>query len=196
MIMRILTTSLFLVLFLASPFLVVNYASAQNAEQDKCAPGFVVDSTFSKCIEANSQNDPNDCLGQGGGADAIERCLASSPRPCQLSGSFLGLPTWYKYLDAETDPTGRCSPALSGGDTETRVNSALPIGLAVLEAMIRLAGVVAVVMMFVSGFRFITSEGNPENAAAARKTAINAVIGLVIVVISVNLIAFVGSRLS
>jgi hypothetical protein len=115
---------------------------------------------------------------------------------CTLSGSFLGLPTWYKYLEAEEDSTGRCAPVLSGDSTEVKVNSALPIGLAVLEAMIRLAGIGAVIMIFVAGFRFITSDGNPENATAARKTAINALIGLVIVVLSVNLIAFIGSRLS
>lgn len=114
---------------------------------------------------------------------------------CTLSGSFLGLPTWYKYLDAEEDASGRCSPVLSGSDAEGRVNSALPIGLAVLEAMLRLAGMVAVVMIFVAGFKFITSDGSPDKAAGARKTVINAIIGLVIVVLSTGLVSFIGRTL-
>jgi hypothetical protein len=115
---------------------------------------------------------------------------------CQTDGSFLGLPTWYKYLEAREDPSGRCSPVLSGADTESKVNSALPIGLAILEAMIRLAGIVAVVMIFVAGFRYITSQGNPDAAAAARKTAFNSLIGLVIVVTATGLVSFIGSRLA
>jgi hypothetical protein len=115
---------------------------------------------------------------------------------CSLSGSFLGLPTWYKYLNAEEDSSGRCSPVLSGSDGEEQVNSILPIGLAILEAMLRLSSVVAVVMIFVAGFRFITSQGSPDNAAAARKTAINALIGLVIVVIATGFVSFIGNSLA
>jgi hypothetical protein len=114
---------------------------------------------------------------------------------CDLDKSFLGLPTWYKYLDAEEDASGRCSPQLTEDSEGNQINSVLPIGLAVLEAMIRLAGIIAVVMIFVSGFKYITSQGNPDAAAGARKTAINALIGLVIVVLSTSIISFVGSSL-
>jgi hypothetical protein len=109
--------------------------------------------------------------------------------------TFLGLPTWYKYLDGDNS-SGKCTPTLSGSDEETKVNSVLPIGLAILETIIRLAGIVAVVMIFVSGFRYITSQGNPEAAVAARKTAFNALIGLVIVVTSTGLVSFIGNRLT
>lgn len=135
------------------------------------------------------------------------KAYAAEGDACTLSGSFLGLPTWYKYLDTELDSTGRCAPVLGNGEdcvsgtedvecTGRKVNSALPIGLAVLEAMLRLAGMVAVVMIFVAGFRFITSDGSPDKAAGARKTVINAIIGLAIVVLSTGLVAFIGSRLS
>jgi hypothetical protein len=111
--------------------------------------------------------------------------------------SFLGIiPTWYKYLDVERDTSGRCSPVLSGNDAGEKVNSALPIGLAVLEAMIRLAGIVAVAMIFFGGFKYITSQGSPDAAAAGRKTVINAIIGLILVVLSTSLISFVGNNLS
>jgi hypothetical protein len=134
------------------------------------------------------------CSGERGGVEGSTEATANES--CEVSGSFFGLPTWYKYLETERDSTGRCSPVLSGGDEEGTVNSSLLIGIAVLEAMIRLAGVVAVVMIFVAGFRFITSQGNPDAAAAARKTAINALIGLVIVVLATTIVSFVGSSLS
>jgi hypothetical protein len=134
------------------------------------------------------------CTANGGTWDGTRGTC--TPNGSCLSSSFLGLPTWYKYLDSEIDSTGKCTPVLSGSDTEGRVNSALPIGLAVLEAMLRLAGMVAVVMIFVAGFKFITSDGSPDKAAGARKTVINAIIGLAIVVLSTGLVTFIGSRLS
>ena len=138
----------------------------------------------------------DDCVANAASDAEAQRCIDQNS-VCTLQRSvFLGLPTWYKYLEVELDETGRCSPVLSGSDTEQRVNSALPIALAVLEGLLRLSGVVAVVMIFVSGFRFILSQGNPDKAAAARKTAINSLVGLVIVTLAVSLVSFVGGQLN
>lgn len=112
-----------------------------------------------------------------------------SAAPCEPDQSILGIPTWYKYLESNTDSTGKCSPSIS------EAADALPIGLAVLEGAIRLAGLVAVVMIFVSAFKFITAQGNGEAAKDARMTAINAVIGLVIVILATSVISFIGHRL-
>ena len=71
--------------------------------------------------------------------------------PCEFEdNSILGIPVWYKYLEGERERTifdgeeteGSCSPVIE--DFE----AALPIGLAVLEAGMTLAGMVAVVMIF------------------------------------------------
>jgi cbb3-type cytochrome oxidase subunit 3 len=108
---------------------------------------------------------------------------------CDLDDSFLGLPTWYKYLESDEDSTGRCNPTIEN------TQAALPIGIAILEGMIRLAGLVAVVMIFIGGFRFITSQGNPESAKSARMTAINALIGLVIVMIATVVVSYIGRNI-
>ncbi len=106
------------------------------------------------------------------------------------SRTFLGfLPAWDKYL-AHEEVNHRCTPVINGAE------AALPIGIAILEAAIRLGGLVAVVMIIVGSFRFITSQGNPENAAAARKTIINSLVGLVIVIISTSVVSFLGTTLS
>jgi hypothetical protein len=133
------------------------------------------------------------------GASAIVLVAPSMPTyatPCKpTGGSFLGLPAWYKYLGGVLEDSGRCSPTFSGADTEEQVNSALPIGLAILEGMLRISGVVAVVMIFWSAFKFITTQGAPDAASSARKTAINALIGLVIVIFATTLVSFVGNSL-
>lgn len=135
------------------------------------------------------------CVNSGGEWDgSTGSCIRedSNGSACQPRQSILGIPTWYKYLDSETDASGRCSPILSGSDTEERVNSALPIGVAVLEAVLRFAGLVAVVMVFWGGLKYITSQGSPDNAKAARSTVINAMIGLVIVIVSTTVVTMIG----
>ncbi len=101
--------------------------------------------------------------------------------------TLLGLPAWDKYLDHE-EIDGRCSPVIEN------TADALPIGIAVLEIMLRLGGLVAVAMVFVGAFKFIASQGSPDSATAARKTIINAMVGLVIIILSSAIVGFVGSR--
>lgn len=127
----------------------------------------------------------------------ISTTQTASAAPCEPANSFLGIPTWYKYLEGENS-SGRCSPVLEdrGDDDPRRFNVVLPIALAVLEIFIRLAGIVAVVMVFIGAFRFITTQGNSEKAASARKTIINAIIGLVIVIIATTVVNFIGNSLT
>lgn len=117
----------------------------------------------------------------------ISRVVAA---PCTPDQSVLGIPTWYKYLEAETDSTNKCSPKIDDA------SAALPIGLAVLEGAIRIAGLVAVVMIFISAFKFMLAQGNPEPAKEARMTAINALIGLVIVILATSIISYIGNTLT
>lgn len=109
--------------------------------------------------------------------------------PCEPNKSLLGLPTWYKYVEGETDSRGRCMPKLNNS------NSALPIGLALLEGAVRLSGLVAAGMVIWGSFKFILSRGEPDKAVSARTMIINALVGLVIVIASASIISFFGSRL-
>jgi len=183
---KLLFLGLMVGLFFAPP-LGVN--AQEGTRQDQCLGNTIVNpETGSGCVEPNNENDPNNCS-QLGSSDEIEQCLGGFSGPCNLDQTFLGLPTWYKYLDTETDPTGRCSPTIEDA------SSALPIGIAILEGMIRLGGLVAVVMVFVGAFKFITTQGNGEAAASARRTIINALIGLVIIIISTATVSFIGNSI-
>ena len=66
--------------------------------------------------------------------------------------------------------------------------------LAIVRIAIQLAGYLAVGWVMYGGFRFITSQGDPEGVKAARNTITNAVIGIVIVVLSATIVSFVASR--
>lgn len=99
-------------------------------------------------------------------------------------GSFLGFPTWYKYLSS--DSANACSPVITG------LSDIWLIVAAVIEILLRVAALVAVVFVISGGFKYITSQGEPENTAHARGAIINALIGLVIAVSAAVIIGYIA----
>jgi len=114
---------------------------------------------------------------------------APAPNACQPTSSILGFPTWYKYVPGEVNQ-GKCRPVINATE------DALPIGLAVFEIMLTLAGLIAVVMIFIGSFRYILSVGEPDKASSAQKTVINALIGLAITVVATRVVSFIAGRIT
>lgn len=122
--------------------------------------------------------------------DACPEGTTEAPiQPCDdFSKTILGIPTWYKYLNGE-EIAGKCKPIIND------VEDTIPIGLAVFEAALVLAGMVAVVMIFVASIKYLMTQGEPEKAAAARKTVINTIIGLIMVLISSRVISYIATTI-
>ena len=59
-----------------------------------------------------------------------------------------------------------------------------PVPSVHVEAVLFLAGIILFIMLILGGFKYLTSAGNPENAAAAQKTITYAIIGIVIVALA------------
>lgn len=57
------------------------------------------------------------------------------------------------------------------------------------------AGIAAIILLIVSGFRYINSGGDSQKTAEAKKTVIGTVIGLVIIVLAQAIITFVVRRI-
>lgn len=55
-----------------------------------------------------------------------------------------------------------------------------------------LAGIVALVLIIISGFKFVTSGGEAKQAEGARKTLTYAIIGLVVVLLSFAIVATIA----
>lgn len=58
-----------------------------------------------------------------------------------------------------------------------------------------IASVAAVIIIIVSGFRYIAANGDPQKAASARSGIVGALIGLVIIAASTTIVVFVVSKL-
>ena len=57
------------------------------------------------------------------------------------------------------------------------------------------AGVAATIMIIMSGFRYITANGDANQAAAARSTLIYSLIGLIVIVVAQSIVALVVSNI-
>ena len=115
------------------------------------------------------------------------------------SSKLLGLiPKWYEYLSYTPDALHNCSISLSIMKDSTSAPSFagfLLIGLAVLDMVIHLAGVIAVGFVVYGGLQYMTSQGEPDRVEKAKNTLMNALIGLVIVIVAIPVVAFIGNKL-
>lgn len=75
-------------------------------------------------------------------------------------------------------PTLSCLPAVFGN---------------VVNAALIFAGVVALILVILSGIKFITSSGDPKQVEGAKKTMTFAIIGLVIILLSFLIIKIIGA---
>lgn len=123
--------------------------------------------------------------------------------------TFFGLRTWYYYMpkelgqpqrgDTPADPCAvRCFNVFqqaTANDCGQKASDIPAIILAIVDDLLRIAGLVAVVFVLIGSFEFIGSRGNAERTASAQSTVIGALVGLAISMIAVGLVAFIGDRL-
>lgn len=104
-------------------------------------------------------------------------------------GDFFGFPKWYKYLDGATEPLSHlCTPQISS------INDIYLIVAAVIEMLLRVAALLAVGFVIYGGVEYSISQGEPERTSRARKTIINALVGLAISVTAAAVVAFMAAR--
>lgn len=165
-------------------------AAPVYAQQEACeSNGGSYDPDTRQCILSSSEDD---CPANGGVWQASSNeCIlppGATRSGCNHGRLLLGFPTWYQYLDTELDSSGRCQPIIDG------ITSVLSIGVAVLDIMLRLAGILAVAFIIVGAFKYIISGGEPDRAKSARNTIINALVGLVITLVATGIVTFIGDR--
>lgn len=94
---------------------------------------------------------------------------------------------------AECADAGACldtggAGCASQGSAEEKVNSTIRL---VINLFSFIVGVVAVIMVIVGGFKYITSGGEASNIASAKNTILYAIIGLIIVALAQVIVRFV-----
>lgn len=101
---------------------------------------------------------------------------------------FLGFPAWY---DGLTDGSGNCN-IVNPNDVGGLSPFIWRIVLNIIEIALGLLGYISAGFTLYGGFLFITSNGKPESAAKARKTMLDAIVGLVIAMGSIAIVNFIA----
>lgn len=126
--------------------------------------------------------------------------LSSFAASCRPSGqNFFDFPTWYHYLDLaqkmEVNPATNHCEIITYGPNRFGVGDLSLIALALVDIAFRIAALAAVTYIIWGGIQFVIAQGEVDRTKKARQTIINALIGLVIALISVGLVTFIGARI-
>lgn len=65
----------------------------------------------------------------------------------------------------------------------------------VIQILLFLSGGIAVLFVVIGGFQYILSAGNEENAKKGKQTVVNAIIGLVLIILSYVIITVITNSL-
>jgi hypothetical protein len=100
--------------------------------------------------------------------------------------TFFGLPAWFKYLQLDS----QCQV-----DKFNVPGDLVLVALALVDVLLRLAGLAAIFFIVYGGIQYTTSQGNPDATAKAQNTIVNALIGLALSVVAVAGVSFLANRL-
>ena len=90
-----------------------------------------------------------------------------------------------------TDNPGQCN--IAGTDATSKINHMVHTVVNLLSAIV---GIVAVIMIIIGGFRYITSGGNDASVTAAKNTILYAIIGLVVVALAQIIVRFTLNKIT
>lgn len=107
-------------------------------------------------------------------------------------GSFLGFPAWYRGLTtANGESCDIAAPSEVGGMSKfTWI-----IALNVVEMILRAAGYAAAAFIIYGGYKYMISAGSTDGMVGARKTIMNAAIGLILSIAAVAIVNTISSGL-
>ena len=99
---------------------------------------------------------------------------------------FLGIPTWYRDV-----VDSNCNVEMPNGTSAELGGFIWKIVLNIIEMVLVIVVYVAVAFILYGGFLFISGGGNPSQIEKARKSILNAVIGLVIALAAIAIVNFI-----
>ena len=104
----------------------------------------------------------------------------------------LALFSTHPALAQTIDPGSVTGPTqIDGSD----IHQLVDIFIRIISALLAVAGVFAVILIVIGGIRMILSMGDPKAMQSARGTVTFAIIGLIIILLSVAIVLIIGNFL-
>jgi hypothetical protein len=75
-------------------------------------------------------------------------------------------------------------------------STATQLILWIINIILSLSGLIAVLVVVIGGFRYLTSMGNEEVTSQAKKMILNAIIGIIIIVLSFVIVRVITNGLA
>jgi hypothetical protein len=129
----------------------------------------------------------NVCMGSASGPVSNGICIPNSTFSAYATGIQFdsGSTGWTKPPDV--CPNEICETAI--GNIET---SSTGFMQAIMSFVLSISGGIAVLLIIISGYRMIISQGNPENLKNARDQLTAAIVGLLFVIFSLVILQVIG----
>lgn len=108
------------------------------------------------------------------------------------TSDFLGLHPWWYYYSKKVGGCNFDNFNILGNGRPSDLPLVL---LAIIDDLLRIAGMAAVVYVIYGGIKYIMSQGSPDETAKAQGTVINALIGLFIALLAVGVVSYIGNRI-
>lgn len=84
------------------------------------------------------------------------------------------------------------NPSMCAG-RETDINAVFKI---IVNVLLFVVGIIAIIMIIISGIRYTSSAGNATSTAAAKNTLMYSVIGLIVAILAYAIVNFVVDRVT
>jgi len=107
-----------------------------------------------------------------------------------IAFATLALPMLVSAQILPPPPTGLASGfSGAGNDTITEVI------VRVVSIALALAGLIAILFLIIGGFRYVTAAGNEEAAESAKKTILNSIIGIIVIILAYVILRVIENAL-
>lgn len=118
--------------------------------------------------------------------DERDGTVITDPGAAQPCNQYLlTFPAWYRGIANDGDCSIKSPTEVGNG---TIGNFIWTIALNIIEILLNLVGYAAVGFIIYGGYKYMISAGSPDGMVAARKTILNAVIGLAISIAAVAIV--------
>ena len=108
---------------------------------------------------------------------------------------MLSVATLPLMLRAQTNPQNELNKTATAAGISSQTDLAVIVGR-IVSILIGFLGLIAVIIILIGGFQWMTSGGDSEKIKSARDLMINGMIGLVIIVLAYAIATFVITRLN
>jgi len=149
-----------------------------------CATGFVCNTLNGVCVQDSSSTGSTGSSGSTGSQGAGSGSTGSSAT-CNQGSCPIGL----------CEANGLCLPKSNFNTGIAASDSLVDLLTKIIKFLLTFAGIIAVGVLVIGGFWYITSSGNEEQAEKGQKAITNAIIGLVVVILAYTIVAIISATL-